>query len=261
MLTARDPRTQAAQLVADRLWCVCDAAADGQETILPSGRAQLIFSLSETPIELDCGDGTGREAGAHCVLQGPSTVPRRVSRWPQRSACGISFRPGGAGALFADLHKTADKVVPLSQFWDIDAATLTDRLRSLPTHDARLDLLEDEVARRCGDVADVRRVGLGLELMRSGAGVGEVAEQLGMPVHVFRRLFLRTAGLTPKRYLGIERFRAAIAGLDEFASLADLASAADYSDQAHMTREVLRFASVPPGRLRASERPYMGHVL
>jgi hypothetical protein len=50
MLTAREPKSDTTRLIADRLWCVSDATADGYETLLPSGRAQIIFSLSGIPL-------------------------------------------------------------------------------------------------------------------------------------------------------------------------------------------------------------------
>lgn len=69
-----------------------------------------------------------------------------------------------------------------------------------------------------------------------------------------------SSAMSPKRYLGIERFRDAITGLAEVSSLSDPALDARYADQSHMAREVTRFAAMSPGRLRASDRPYARHV-
>lgn len=91
--------------------------------------------------------------------------------------------------------------------------------------------------------------------------IKDVCEELGLSPYVFRKLFLRNVGLTPKRYLRIERFRTTINRLTPTASLSDVAYEAQFSDQSHMTREVEHFASMTPGRLRASVRPYVGHVL
>ena len=91
--------------------------------------------------------------------------------------------------------------------------------------------------------------------------IKDVSEGLGLSPHVFRKLFLRNVGLTPKRYLRIERFRNTINRLSPAASLADVAFHAQFSDQSHMTREFEHLAAMTPGRLRASVRPYVGHVL
>ena len=101
----------------------------------------------------------------------------------------------------------------------------------------------------------------GIERLRTGVAIKEVSEELGLSPYVFRKLFFRNVGFTPKRYLRIERFRITINRLSPAASLSDVAFHTQFSDQSHMTREVEHFASMTPGRLRASVRPYIGHVL
>lgn len=261
MLTAREPRSETARLIADRLWCVSDATADGYETLLPSGRAQIMFSLSGTPLHEHDLDEANRASGSLHVFRGPSTMTRRISRKPQVALCGVSFRPGGAGALFGPIHDVRDRVIDLAQFWGGDAACLGDRLRSLKTHDAVLDLLENEIEGRTSDVSALVVLNRGLERLRTGMAIKDVSEELGLSPYVFRELFVRNVGLTPKRYLRIERFRAALDMLSPDACLAEVAIDARFSDQSHMTREVEHFASMTPGRLRASVRPYVGHVL
>ena len=99
-----------------------------------------------------------------------------------------------------------------------------------------------------------------MKLLAAGASINRVCEALGCSPYVFRKKFLRNVGFTPKRYLRIERFRTALHRLTPAASLPDVAFDARYSDQSHMTREMEHFASMTPGRLRASARPHPGHV-
>jgi AraC-like DNA-binding protein len=104
--------------------------------------------------------------------------------------------------------------------------------------------------------ADTRRCVAGSFYLSAQSGT-----HLALTPYVFRKLFVRNVGLTPKRYLRIERFRVALDRLSPDACLSDVAVDARFSDQSHMTREVEHFASMTPGRLRASVRPYVGHVL
>lgn len=253
MLTVREARTEKTRLIIDRLWCVTDPGADGEETILPSGRVQIIFSLSGRPLSTT-------EASALQILQGPSTLPRRVSRKSQSSLCGVSFKPGGAGPLFAPIDRVTDRVADLAHFWGDGAARLRDQLQTLETHEARLDRLEDEIGKRIGDTTEAVTVTRALERLGTGAAIKDVCRELGLSPHLFRRLFLRNVGLTPKLHLRVERFRAALNLLSPDASLSDVAFQAQFSDQPHMTREVEQFAGVTPGRLQAIPRPHPGHV-
>jgi AraC-like DNA-binding protein len=261
MLTVREPKNETTRLIVDRLWCVSDTTADGYETVLPSGRAQIILSLSGIPLREHDPDDPRRGLGSMHVFQGPSTVPRRISRKPQILACGVSFQPGGAGALFGPIHNTTDQVIDLTRLWGGDAARLGDQLRNLNAHHARLDLLETEIEKRIDDTSAMVALNRGIERLRTGMTIKDVSEELGLSPYLFRKLFLRNVGLTPKRYLRIERFRITIDRLSPAASLSDVAFHAQFSDQSHMTREVEHFASMTPGRLRASVRPYVGHVL
>ncbi|QQM32222.1 helix-turn-helix transcriptional regulator [Martelella lutilitoris] len=255
MLTSRDPANKTARLVIDQFRCVSDPEASGFETVLPSGRCQIIFSLAGRSL-LD-GASNGRPLA---VFQGPSTTARQIPRRPQQSACGISFRPGGAGALFRRIDGFADQVVDLTGLLGKRAESLREELRELGPHAARLERLESTIVSLVEDTRSLELISRGLEDLRAGRTVREVSHELGLSSHSFRKLFLVNVGLTPKTYLGIERFRSALARMTEASSLSDLALDARYSDQSHMTREVTRFASMSPGRLRASERPYPGHV-
>lgn len=261
MLTVRAARTEKTRLIIDRLWCVSDPTADGYEMILPSGRTQIIFSLSGLPLREHDPRDPQRESHALQILQGPSTRPRRVSRRSQTLLCGVSFQPGGAATLFGPMHRASDHVIDLARFWPEDAARLRASLETLTTPVARLDWLEDEIGKRVGDTSEVVTVARGLERLRAGMAVTDVGAELGLSPHLFRNLFRRNVGLTPIHYLRIERFRAALELLSPAASLADVAFHSQFADQPHMTREIEHFAAITPGRLRARRRPHAGHVL
>lgn len=163
--------------------------------------------------------------------------------------------------MFGRIDDTADRVLALSRFWGADAPRLGEQLRALGSHGARLDLLENEIGKRIADTSEMMLLNQGMKLLVPGAAVNRVCRELGCSPYVFRKLFLRNVGFTPKHYLRIERFRTAIHRLTPAASLPDVAFDAQFSDQSHMTREMDHFASMTPGRIRSSVRPHPGHVL
>ena len=261
MLQSCSPKNAKLVSIVDRFWCVSDKTADGYETVLPSGKAQIIFSLSDIPLTTFDPDNGVKETHAREIFQGPTSQPRRISRKPQKSLCGVSFCPGGAGALLAHIDKTADRVINLSHFWGVQAAQIGEALRTFNSDRARFDLLEDEIAKRISDTSEIVFLRQGLEHLRVGLSLDQACEVLGCTPYTFRKVFLKNVGFTPKRYLRIERFRAAAENLTLAASLADIAAFACFSDQSHMTREIDHFAKMTPSRLRSSDRPHLGHVL
>lgn len=260
MLTSRRPKYAPLRRLVERLWCVTDSGALGYETLLPSGKAQIIFSLSDLALATHDPWADAPPPPSLQVLQGPSSRPRRITREPQVALCGASFHAGGAAALFSRIDKTADRVIALSRFWGADAAWLGQGLRQRDNHSARLDLLENEVTRRLNIPPDLALLRRGLRLLKSGASMSETCAELDCSPYVFRTLFRRYVGFTPKHYLRIERFRQAARNLSPKAALADVAFDAQFADQPHMTREVEHFAKMTPGRLRACPRMHPGHV-
>jgi AraC-like DNA-binding protein len=83
-----------------------------------------------------------------------------------------------------------------------------------------------------------------------------VVGESGCSHRTFIALFRRAVGLTPKRYCRVLRFRRALQDTAAGSgSLADLAAAAGYRDQAHFNRDFREFAGVTPGEYcRASPR-------
>lgn len=91
-----------------------------------------------------------------------------------------------------------------------------------------------------------------VEALALGEAPASVAMGLGVSLRSLQRR-LRGFGLPPPefwRLLG--RARAAAVALDAERPLAELAADLGYSDQAHLTRELVRWFGAPPRRLRAA---------
>jgi AraC-like DNA-binding protein len=98
-------------------------------------------------------------------------------------------------------------------------------------------------------------------LQRSGgrASVGALADRVGVTGRHLTTLFRREVGRSPKTVAMLMRFERATAQIADSVrrcgtvDLAAVAVATGYSDQAHLTREFVRFAGVPPRRWIAEE--------
>jgi transcriptional regulator GlxA family with amidase domain len=81
-------------------------------------------------------------------------------------------------------------------------------------------------------------------------GIGELAAKTGVSRYALIRAFKRRFGLSPedvRRQLRVERARTLLAGS---APLVDIAAAAGFSDQSHMTRELRRLVGIAPAAYR-----------
>ena len=75
---------------------------------------------------------------------------------------------------------------------------------------------------------------------------------LGIGDRQLHRRLSAAIGYSPKMFQSVLRFQCLLKTAREIGaeqSLADLAASAGYADQAHMTRDVQRFANLPPTAL------------
>lgn len=106
------------------------------------------------------------------------------------------------------------------------------------------DWIESEVQKDC-EVMDLIEA---LTLPR--ATIAKVARQNGTTPRTLQRQFQRKSLPTPDFWRMLGRARRAIQALPCLMPLAEIAYAYGYSDQAHMTREFVRWFGLPPADLR-----------
>jgi AraC-like DNA-binding protein len=98
-----------------------------------------------------------------------------------------------------------------------------------------------------------------LQRSRGRAPVSTVADRVGLSARHLTTLFQREVGRSPKTVAMLMRFEHATARIAESVQrrapidLAAVAMDTGYSDQAHLSREFVRFAGVPPRRWVAEE--------
>jgi AraC-like DNA-binding protein len=94
-----------------------------------------------------------------------------------------------------------------------------------------------------------------LSVSDRGTSVAALAATVGVVPRTLQRHFRNRTGLAPKRYAAVQRFSDALRQVAlGHGSLAQLASDAGYSDQAHLTTDLGRHAGLSPGRFRAMAR-------
>lgn len=203
--------------------------------LLPDAAVELVWS------------GTG------LFVRGSDTRPYAVGSFPERTFVVLSFRPGAAaGVLGLWGRDLADSRVPISDLWGrSEQERLESLLAACATPGQAAGVLEDAVEARIDAPPDPAVEAVVAALRSPRARVAMLAGRLGYSERQLRRRCIERLGYGPKtldRILRFQRFRR-LADARAEVGLAELAAAAGYADQAHLTREALRLGGATPRTL------------
>lgn len=248
--------------LADLVACLWGLDGSGDEPssrgpqvqrILPDGRAEIIFHLADPFREVESG-----HTQAPALTAGQLTRAITVQPGGRVRTVGIRLTPAGARALLGTpQHLLTDTITPL----DAVHRQLADRLTSVLSDTAPLEDVLDAVALALA--ADGARrprpeALAALRIIDRCAGlltVDDVCAGAGLSPRTLERIFLDLAGVPPRLYLRLVRFRHAVREAEAKKSRrwTDVALACGYYDHAHFTRDFRSFAGCAPSEWLASD--------
>jgi AraC-like DNA-binding protein len=224
-------------------------AADPERTnrVLPDNCIDVIF---------DFASGAG-------FLVGPMLTAEVFPVTGSYDTMGVRFCPGAA-TEFLDLKASdlATAHIQAAEVWR-DAPALTGRLReSAPT--ARIGILDAYLRARRRERKDAvlaRAVAQSIGRARGMLTVRGLSASFAVNERRLQRAFDAAVGIGPKQVMRVARFRAAAQMLYAAPqeSLARIAAACGYADQAHFTHEFTDLAGLTPTAWRV-ERRLVGFV-
>jgi AraC-like DNA-binding protein len=237
------------------IWRLRDAAAsDRTQTIFPDGRCELIVHLGKPPRAWDLAQGWHEQA--RVLFAGQRRTPVRLAARGELDCVGVRLAPAASAAIgAASLAHLRDRIVDLHALEPDFAIALETAARRFAedASGAELPCLLD--ARLTSYRID-ERIESAVTRLESRDGqerIASLAAATGMSLRNFQVRFLQCVGLGAKELARVVRLQATLRSLDEDeASLAQLASEAGFSDQAHATREVAKLTGSTPARLRAA---------
>jgi AraC-like DNA-binding protein len=224
-----------------------------RERILPDSCVELVFHFAD-PFRSHFANGRSE-------VQPRSFVVGQMKRFLEIEPAGragfvaVRFLARGAYLFFhLPLSEVAAGVVDLEDLWRDRAREWTERIALAPDMAARVRLIEGVLlgllARNGGTDPAVDRA---LELLEASGGqirVAGLAAEIGVSGRHLTRQFQRAVGLSPKEFGRISRFLRALKLLDgRRGSLADIALACGFFDQAHFNHEFRELAGMSPGEL------------
>lgn len=195
------------------------------------------------------------------MVIGPWTEPFVAHLAPGTDIVGARCHPGlASGLLGMPASELLNQSVPLCEVWGSTDSAHFARIAEETTLSARMVAMEVALVRRIADARPVdhaTRSAVRWMAQHPKGRIEQLSEWLGTSRRQLQRRFLASAGYGPKMFQSVLRFQRLLNEARRAASdrtLADLAAYAGYSDQAHMTREVQRFASCSPASLLRSVR-------
>lgn len=202
--------------------------------------------------------------GSRAVLLGPATEKASVELDRGAEYLGVHFRTGQAPRL-ADVSPSelTNRHAEVTHLAGTRLDSLADRLLSLPDLASRQLAVEALLREVPPLVRDERLRHAAVLLERCGGRlrVDELAARLGLHVRSLERRFVEHLGLPPKRVARLVRLRHVLARLHDggYRSLAELALASGYADQAHLCRDFKALTGRAPGERGAFRaRPLAG---
>ena len=220
---------------------------------VPEGVAHVVFLVTRW-----AGRARRRVGDATLLLSGAHTVRRPMPLGTGETIV-AQLRPGAARAIFGvPAHVLANRMVPAEVVWGRSGVQALERIVGATSTTARITefarILRERVREfQFADIATVDTAARMLSVPGS-LRVRELVASSGYSERHLRRMFEECLGLSPKSYAKTLRLRAALQSVNRAGDLAELAAAAGYYDQAHMTHEFRTAIGLTPARLFADKR-------
>lgn len=224
-----------------RVWMM-ESREAGTSRTLPDGCIDLIIGLPEPGV-------------AHAYVAGLQSSASSFTYGPGERAVGVRLRPGAAlGLLDVPADALTDSRDTLTALVGRTARDLEQRLCEAPTWHARMRAFEEFLVQRATRARTDPRVDRAIAQLVHTSGTAtmrELTRDSGTSSRTLDRLIQQWVGTSPKRLALIIRFQRALAraAASPAYTWAALAAELGFSDQAHLTREFVRFTGVSPARL------------
>jgi AraC-like DNA-binding protein len=219
-------------------WTQTISGVTGEYTqqVLPDGCVDIVFINQDPPVAV-----------------GPWTNPFAVSFSAGTRILGARLHPGRApGLLGLPAMELLNQSAPLRALCGVVRDDRFERVREAEGAQQAAALGEALLADRKQFTPYDPAVAHGIRwLARNPQGkVEQLSQVLGISPRHLQRRFSAAVGYGPKTLHSVIRFQRLLRIANQHKlSLVDLAASAGYSDQAHMAREVRRFANEPPTTL------------
>ena len=240
--------------VVDRVWYVEGGAASEPETICPDGRTEIVLHLGDPMRE----QRSGRElTQPRHLLVGQMDLPMTIVSSGTLRMVGATLEPASLyTALPLPQSELVGRVTDLEGVWGRWTRETADCIAQAHDGDAALDRFEAALQALFPAEAQPRApMAIAVARLRQTGGLASIARlasDLGLGRRQFERRFREEIGLPPRLFGRIVRFQRAFRAIGHESGAA-IAARCGYADQAHLVREIRRFAGRTPTLLAEAD--------
>jgi AraC-like DNA-binding protein len=232
------------------LWLqhVSECAPAYRHRTVPSGCVELVAYLGSPTFTVV---GPQRRATIDKVATGARVV-------------GVRLRPGAAlGLLGVPADELVDHRLSIDALWGRQGVQLADRLAQANSLQTAVSLLSDALEQRSRDALSLDPIVAEATHMLQpwcDVSIDDLARRLLLSPRQLRRRCVTAFGYGPKTLQRFLRFNGFLALSHRLptTSIGQLANYSGYADQAHLTRESIELAGLPPAPLLAETRRECG---
>jgi AraC-like DNA-binding protein len=221
--------------------------------VLPDGSITIVFGFGDRVLRQEA---TGHSLQPRANVIGHMSRPLWLKPTGTWRSAGVRLRPEGAFAILnMNLAEVSDSCVPLEALWGPSGRQVVEQLLDVQAPEEALRLFQGFLLKR---VASTRRPHPGTvravrEILehRGLVSVHHLARTVGWSERTLERRFAQEVGSSPKLLSQTVRFHCLLACVspERKEKWASLAWDCGFADQAHLAREVHRFAGSSPKRL------------
>lgn len=240
----------------------------------PGAYTTPLFADSQVSLSFSFGDGYrvdglwNQAKTKHCGhVIGAMSAAHPAAHGERITEVGVYFRPVRARCFFpAPAWEMTDRILPLSDLWGAAGFSLETSIAEASGDEQRVFHLERALLQRLRigsnrSAVDLPALAAFVHHRRGAVNVRELADSCGVSRQHLARIFREEAGMPPKLFCRLARFRAALAHTSRHAnhSGAGLAAELGYVDQSHMIAEFREFSGLTPKPiiLRQRVHPFM----
>lgn len=229
---------------------------------LPSSEVDLIISLGRPIDVIQMPNSTQQPAAFTALVSGLQAAPALVRQGGEAFGIHVFIKPLGVRAILGVASaEISALVLNLSEIWANRAGELIELLLAASTWQQRFAILDRAFVSQLKPTSPQPEIAWAWHRLRESHGsvpIQLLAQEIGYSRRHFSGRFRDALGVTPKSAARVFRFKRACRLIkDERPSLAYVAAACGYFDQAHMTREWHALAGCSPRTWIASELPFL----